>query len=117
MEMAERSPSPGEVWANLSEVSRLRDLRRRPPAVDFDAGAVARRLRRVSELRDLCLWLAPRQPTVAGPQVAEGLDPYGVVSTAAAAALGSQAREHAHTTEPDASARAVAETKAHRRRR
>jgi hypothetical protein len=54
--------SPSLVWANLREVSRLGDQRRnhRPP-VDLRPAAVALRLRRVSELRDLCLWLAPRR--------------------------------------------------------
>ena len=60
MARAEGALSPGVVWANLREVSRLRDLRRRRPAVDLRPAAVALRLRRVSELRDLCLWLAPR---------------------------------------------------------
>jgi hypothetical protein len=61
MTKAEREPTPDVVWANLQEVSRLRDRRRRTPPVDPGPAAVALRLRRVSELRDLCLWLAPRR--------------------------------------------------------
>ncbi|MBI5480897.1 MAG: hypothetical protein HY906_18710 [Deltaproteobacteria bacterium] len=60
MARAEGALSPGDVWANLREVSRLRDLRCRRPPVDLRPEAVALRLQRVSELRDLCLWLAPR---------------------------------------------------------
>jgi hypothetical protein len=59
MAKADREP-PEAVWANLRDVSRLRESTRQPPAVDLSPAAVARRLGRVSELRDLCLWLAPR---------------------------------------------------------
>ena len=60
MAKAEREPAPEVVWANRQEVSRLRDRRRRSPRVDSGPDAVALRLRRVSEVRDLCPWLAPR---------------------------------------------------------
>lgn len=55
----EEVPPPEVVWANLCEVSRLREERRsRRQAVDLGPESVARRLSRVSQLRDLGLSLA-----------------------------------------------------------
>ncbi len=60
---------------------------------------------------------AARRGKTIGELLEESLDFYGIKSTASAEELVARARDNARMNERDAVALAVAETKAHRRRR